>query len=117
MKKPVCVSQIDGKNVIAKYASMALAEEMTNASSAHISKVVRGIRNTAGGYKWKRTSKVNSISSKNPGINMLDEYGNVIASFADVNVASSITEIPVHRINAVLDGKHKTAGGYHWAVA
>lgn len=48
------ISQYKGDKLIATYKSMREAKRMTNISLGNISSAINGIRNTAGGYVWKK---------------------------------------------------------------
>lgn len=57
-RQSIPVQQYDLKgNLVAEYKSMREAERLTGVESIDISKVTRGIRETAGGYKWKKKTK------------------------------------------------------------
>lgn len=54
-RQSIPVQQYDLKgNLVAEYKSMREAERLTGIESIDISKVTRGIRDTAGGYRWKK---------------------------------------------------------------
>lgn len=57
------IMQFDKNNVFIKeYNSMREAEKETGICNATISKVCRGLGNTAGGYKWKFSNNVKLIN-------------------------------------------------------
>lgn len=53
-KKPKSVVQLDlDGNIINEFQSVGKASQITGITRDNISRVCNGIRNTAGGYKWK----------------------------------------------------------------
>lgn len=67
-KKPKSVVQLDlDGNVINEFQSVGKASQITGITRDSISRVCNGIRNTAGGYKWKykKVVKQNKSNSNN----------------------------------------------------
>lgn len=92
------ITQYDGTKVVARYATILTASRITGADQSHISKVARGRRDTAGGYKWRYT-RGNLTSLKHPGaVAQVDKTGNVVAVYADIEHAVKLTGSNLDRI-------------------
>ena len=97
---------------IEQYLNIGIAAEKVGVSATSISKVLRGERNSAAGYIWKKFDKeieiplivdVNfDISKTNLGmakkVILLDKDGNVKQEFASISEAAQITGVSVHHI-------------------
>lgn len=120
------------------------AAESCNAKRSNISKVLNGLRDTAGGYSWrycdepllqKRADKIRAerhAARQNKKINeaflnankqtiQCVETGNFFSSislaaeiFENIRGAAKHFSIYPETISRVLRGLQKTAGGYHW---
>ncbi|MBQ8247517.1 MAG: hypothetical protein IJZ42_10325 [Lachnospiraceae bacterium] len=111
-----------------KYENIKIAAEEVGISSTSISKVLRGERNSAGGYIWKvynpseeipETINVDfDISLTNSGKSyMVEQYtvdGKLLRKYDSVADAEKETNISRDSIKKVVNGKAKTAGGYIW---
>lgn len=116
--KNVPVAQYEGGTLLAKYPSITDASALTGTQRAHIGKVASGIRKTAGGFAWKSMKNFTGrLSPRNAGITQMDRSGNVLAVYANVGAASRVTGIAEGRIEKVLVGNGRVAGGSLWAFA
>lgn len=117
MNKTKIVSQYEEGKLIARYASIKTAATVVGAQPAHIGKVAAGKRNTAAGYGWKYTTKLSDrLTKARKGVSQLDSDGNVVAIYESANLAASLTGIKLDRINKVLAGTSRSAGGYTWVA-
>ena len=107
------VSMYEGKTLLAKFASMSLASELNAIDRSDIGKVVNGKRQSAGGYSWKST-RLTALKADG-SVSQYDADNNLIATFNDVALASTITGVRASDINKTVSGKRKTAGGFVWS--
>lgn len=111
------VAQYNGKELLAKYTSIANAAFLSEAQPAHIGKVASGIRTTAGGYSWKFTNSTDRLSKGVSGIRQLDaETGELLAVYRDVTTASAMSGLSESQISKVLAGSRRTVDGYTFTV-
>ena len=99
-------------NYVEKYLNMNSASEKVGVSQTSISKVIKGLRNSAGGYIWRKVdveeiipqkiSVVFDVKKTNSGmakrISLLDEKGLVKQEFTSIAEAARNTGISVHHI-------------------
>jgi len=100
--------------LLAKYASLSEAAYWTSTQVAHIGKVANGKRKTAGGFGWKHTNTIETLTNNTKGIRQTDEAGNTIAVYSTPEFAASMTEVSAKRIMAAVSSKRKLAG-YLWS--
>lgn len=82
-----------------------------------IYKVCRGLIPTAYGYVWRFSGEQFNKYPLPPKIIAVDQYDkcwNYICSYDSMKDASEITNIFRNHIGDVINGKRKTAGGFHW---
>lgn len=119
MKSKV-VSQYNGTHLIAKYSTVALASELNDVQPSHVGKVANGLRNTAGGFRWRFPKTVNlsrGLSSVNRGIGQIDvETGEIVAVYESIDMASTITGFRRASINNSTTKLGRSAGGFGWVV-
>lgn len=113
MMKTKSVNVLLENRVGGRFGSIAVASDLTGAERAHISKVAKGIRGSAGGLGWSYYTRGGLTTRM--GVQVVDKTtGDVVASFVDVETASIITGISYNRLyNAVNAGR--TIQGYTWS--
>lgn len=117
MNKTKVVSQYENGKLIARYSSITTAASIVGAQPAHIGKVAAGKRNTAAGYSWKYTPSLSDrLTKARKGVTQLDTDGNVVAVYESAELAATLTGIKLERINKVLAGNSRSAGGYSWVA-
>ncbi|SIO53668.1 NUMOD4 domain-containing protein [Chitinophaga niabensis] len=116
----------DGK-IIKTYASIHEAARITDIYVNSISGVVNGRENTAGGYYWRHgeEASIDIIALKEQKaehrlllrgtrVTQYDLKGKFIAYYNSLKDAAKAANCGYTGISAVLRGKAKTAGGFHW---
>jgi hypothetical protein len=114
------ITQYDGRKIVARYSTIMTASRVTGTDQSHISKVARGVRNTAGGYKWRyaRGNIFNSL--KRPGgVVQLDKTGNIVAIYSDMNYAAQLSGSNIDRIadsmySYYMTGRGRIVKGYRF---
>ncbi|MBQ8247518.1 MAG: hypothetical protein IJZ42_10330 [Lachnospiraceae bacterium] len=115
-------------NYIGVYNTIAEAAIDIGVSNTSIGKVLRGERNSAGGYIWKSYNPSEEIpkiinvgfdiSLTNAGKSyVVEQYtadGKLLGRYDSVTDAEKETNISRDSIKKVINGKAKTAGGYIW---
>ena len=116
-RKLVPVAQYEGTTLLAKYPSISMAALTTNTQPAHIGKVTSGKRNKAGGYQWKSMKAFDGekLTPKLTGVIQTSLAGDILAVYADAEVAAKITGVNLKQLNKVLSGNGKRAGGFLWS--
>ena len=95
--------------------------EATNAclGAVKISECCNGKRKSSGGYMWSfiKTDKLESYKqkSKSKAVYRYSISGEFIDKFDTVVDASNVLGVSKGQINAVCNGKQKTADGYQWS--
>lgn len=121
---------LDG-SYINKYSNLKKAADEVGISVTSISKVLRGERNSAGGYIWRaykpseeipKTINIDfDISLTNTGktyiVGQYTADGKLLREYNSVADAEKETNISRDSIKKVVNGKAKTAGGYIWKKA
>jgi len=110
MIKTVAVTQYYRGKAVATYTSIAAAARLSGARANHISEVVSGERNFAGGYSWKRAggARTGNVRAYTPG-------GELVAQFRGLDgLETGVTTVPRNRVLSVLRGERGTAGGLVW---
>lgn len=109
MIKTVAVTQYYRGRPVATYTSIAAAARLSGARANHISEVVSGDRNFAGGYSWKRAG------ARTGNVHAYTTTGQLVASFRGMEgLESGVTTVPRNRVLSVLRGERGTAGGLVW---
>lgn len=113
------ISQYDDKGkLLARYTSISNAATLSETDQSHISKVARGKRNMAGGYGWKYYGRsltpTSKFTPKNQGVKALDLNGNLVAVFANSEVAAAVTGAKATSIEKAM-GTARKVKGYTWA--
>ena len=104
---------------IKEWLSTKQIEQETNINSASVGKVLRGIRNSAGGYYWSN-QKVDVLENIVPikSIKKVVQYdlqGNYIATHLNcLEAAKSLDKKDGSFIGKVCKGKRPSAYGYKW---
>lgn len=113
------ITQYEGTKIVARYATIMTASRLTGADQSHISKVARGRRETAGGYRWKYT-RGDMLTRTRPGaIAQLDKTGNVVAIYSDSEYAAQLSGSKHNRIldslfNYYNGGRGRIVNGYRF---
>lgn len=109
MIKTVPVTQYYKGRAVATYTSIAAAARLSGARANHISEVVSGDRNLAGGFSWKRAG------ARSGNVHAFTTTGQLVASFRGLQgFEAGVTSIPRNRVLSVLRGERTTAGGLVW---
>lgn len=123
----VCQYDLDG-NYLNLYDSVDIAACETGVSKESIRRTCSGIRNTGGGYMWRRYfeaeipykieaySKEKQIGSPRKII-QYSFNGEIIASYDSISEAVRKTGINAKSIRETAKGKQNHAGGYIWKYA
>lgn len=113
------VAMMEGNKTIAKFRSIADAARITDTDASHIAKVTRGVRENAGGSKWKEVKRFTpTFTNKNRGIVQADATdGDVVAVYPNVQTASKVSKIKDNKISDCLIGKAKKVKGFTWLAA
>jgi hypothetical protein len=125
--KKVTQYTLDQK-AIRTYASIADASKETGISHSHISRVMRGIEEKAGGFVWRcdneKEMDEKSLSEarrkesrknyKRMTVTQYDMQGNRIACYPSLTDAQNETGIGSLHISLAVKGVNKSAGGYYW---
>ena len=95
------------------YGSMKEAADDTGVNPGNLSRAVRGLLPTAGGFHWVAyiEERPEPINRKHTQPVICVETGEIYNSLKE---AGEKTGINYTNISSVLRGKHKTAGGFHW---
>lgn len=120
----ICQYNVEGK-YIASYENVEMAARETGVSEVSIRRACSGVRDTGGGFRWRRCLKneiqddigtlVKEEKVNGPRkINQFDARGNLIASYDSVSDAVRKTGINAKSIRETARGKQKQAGGYVW---
>lgn len=123
----ICQYDLDG-NYLNLYDSVEIASCETGVSKESIRRVCSGVRNTGGGYMWRRflqaeIPKKIAAHTKEEQTGMprkiiqYDIDGNIIASYDSVAEAVRNTGINAKSIRETAKGKQNHAGGYVWKYA
>lgn len=113
-------------NYIDKYYTIKGAADAENVSQASISKVLRGMRNSAGGYIWKKVSAEEQIqyhievtfdiSKVNTGLSkqiaLIDKNGRVCQIFPSIASAAKLTRTSLHHIEDELEKENSKQWKY-----
>ena len=117
MPKQVKVSPVrqmlDGLTV-AIYENRNVASNATGIDLSSIRQACKGIRKSAGGFKWSPARLNTKGAAKLSLITQLDQDGTVRGHYSDVTLASMATGIKAGNISYALNGKRKSAGGFLW---
>lgn len=120
----VCQYDLDG-NFLNSYESVDVAVSETGVSKESIRRVCSGIRNTGGGYMWRRYLKAEipqKISAYSKEVQISEprkiiQYGvngEIVASYDSISEAVRKTGINAKSIRETARGKQNHAGGYDW---
>ena len=141
-KKNIQVEQYDlDGNYIKTFNSVKEACEETGAYSGNISKVCRGERGSAGGFKWKSVDKLvlsnkkieqllleykdfipnktnkTYIKKNSSVVYQIDKNTNeIIAKYNSFKEAENATGVIASNISKVCRRERKSAGGYFWKM-
>jgi len=107
MMKTVPVTQYLNGKLVASYASMRVAAELSGARANHISEVANGVRKTTGGFSWKR-------GAVRKGAIAAISKGTVVATFNNIEAVGNATNVRTSYVLEALSGKRKTVSGYNW---
>ena len=80
----------------------------------NISRVCRGERRSAGGYKWQYLDPPKKIFKGTRAIEQYNLDNELIANFPSIQEATRKTGICKSSIQCACCGKQKTAGGFIW---
>ena len=120
----VCQYDLEG-NYIYSYDSVIAAANETGVSKESIRRACLGIRDTGGGYMWRRYNEKEipynivaySKEQKIKGPRKIMQYslnGEIITSYNSVSEAVRKTGINSKSIRETAKGKQNHAGGYVW---
>lgn len=111
--KTKTVTQYAKGKAIASYASMSLAARLSGTDLSNLSKNIRGVRGSAGGYSWKLGS---NVSRRGPVINAYTPETTTapVATFANLDTIREATTVRFEQVAAVLGGKRRSASGLIW---
>ena len=109
---------------IKQYYSYDEIKKEIDVSIVNIQRTCRGIRNSSGGYQWKKVSAEEPITNIEPivevpavsvrPINCYDDNGMLIAEYKSIAEAVRISGVNSKSIRDAAKGKQKHAGGYVW---
>lgn len=112
--KAITQYNLDGEKV-SDYESAIMAEQITGINHKTISAVCCGDKNTAGGFIWRLKDEPFDkfpVYKGYTSVDQLDLDGVYITTYKTITEAEKA--IHAHGIYGVLNGKHKTCGGYKW---
>lgn len=120
----VCQYDLDG-NYLNSYESVDVAADDTGVSKESIRRVCSGVRNTGGGYMWRRyceeeiPKKIGAYSkevqtSTPRKISQYNVSGEIIETYDSISEAVRKTGINAKSIRENAKGKQNHAGGYIW---
>lgn len=118
-ERRVTQKDLSGK-VITVFDSAKEAELKTGASRSKICMCCKGLRKTAGGYRWEYTDGFglkdiyNPKPSKIKRVGQFDLSDNLIDEFSSISDAHRRTNISASMISQCCRGKRKIACGYIW---
>ena len=123
----ICQYNLDGI-FLNLYESIDIAASETGVSRESIRRVCSGIRDTGGGYIWRRfmedevPQKIRTFSKEEPisGPRKIIQYrtsGEIVASYDSISEAVRKTGINAKSIRETARGKQNHAGGYIWKYA
>lgn len=110
---------------ISEYSSVFEASKLNNIQEYMIRRACTGIRDSAGGYQWRKV-EVQSEKSRIPPVKkkisngsarkiiQLSLEGKAIATHSSIAEAVRLTGINSKSIRDAANGKQKHAGGYKW---
>lgn len=110
---------------ISDYSSVEEVIDTENLSRESIMTVIRGTRNSAGGFIWKKVpinSPKDNITSpvifnlRGKTIIQIDITGEILHKYSTLQEAASAVGIDRKGIRDVINGKQKTAGGFYWSI-
>ena len=120
----VCQYDLDG-NYLKSFVNVESASKETGVSQDSIRRVCSGVRDTGGGYMWRRylvaeipqkmgayikTEQVNGPRK----IVQYSTSGDIIASYDSISEAVRMTGVNAKSIRETAKGKQNHAGGYVW---
>ncbi len=103
--------------LINSYKSLKEASEITGVSYAHISSVANGKRNSAGGFFWSYSDKIDCNIKKprlNGSVHQFDLTGKYLKTYSSIKEASKLSGVSSGHISSVISGKEVQASGYQW---
>ncbi len=121
-----CIRQFDlDGNFLAQYNSYEEIEEKTTVGVLNIKRVCSGLRNSAGGFLWKKVLIDEPVTNIPPlqinndiplirPVDCFNDDGSFVAHYDSLNSASKETGINVKSIREAAKGLQKHAGGYKW---
>ena len=119
IKKPIEQFDLDGL-YIQTWPNVIEAEKALNIHN--ISKALRGVNKTAGGFQWKYIDSSKNISKyqtkriySGKHVQQLDLSGALIKEWGSYYEAAKALNIPHQHIRRVLEGERKTTGGFKWS--
>lgn len=110
---------------LSEYSSVFEASKLTNIQEYMIRRACTGIRDSAGGYQWRKVevqsekSKISPVQKKVSNgsarkIIQLNLEGETIATYGSIAEAVRLTGINSKSIRDAANGKQNHAGGYKW---
>lgn len=121
--KPIYQYTLSGE-FVKEYPALTLASVETGISMGHISQCTRGIRNSAGGYRWTyskgelykyRTHKdYNSGQYPKRGVKQYNLDFTFVAEYSGITEAERQTGFNHRGISRCAGGERKTYKGYVW---
>lgn len=101
---------------VAEYGSIAEASAQTGVPRYLIRRCCRGVKKSAGGFKWEflDSAMKDSPAIVRMGVIQLDLNGNEIARFASLTEAMRATGYDRHRISECCQGKRESYRSYRW---
>ena len=121
--KPVAQYNLDGK-YIKKYKNLQEAAKSSNCLRSNLIAVIKGRRNSSGGYIWAyiENNKIPNVkpvmlaNNKAKEVLMIDIKTNkTIRTFDSVAQAAGDLKVNRSNISACINGRKKTAYGFKWA--
>lgn len=120
--KPVAQYNLNG-NYIKKYKNLKEAAKSSNCLRSNLIAVIKGRRNSSGGYIWAyiendkipKVKPVELANNKAKKVLMIDiETNKTIRTFDSVSEAAGYLKVNRSNISACINGRRKTAYGFKW---
>lgn len=120
----ICKYDLQG-NLIEQYETIAVASMQSNVKEDMIRKSCSGIRNSSGGYQWRKMPrdcvevkiaelKQEYSSGKARRVAQISEEGEVIVVYNSIAEAVRLTGVNSKSIRDAATGKQKHASGFKW---
>lgn len=99
---------------VAEYGSIAEASTRTGVPRYLIRRCCRGVKKSAGGFKWEFLDPLMNSVPKSRAVIQLDMDGNEVARFSSLQDAMNSTGCDRHRISECCQGKRESYRNYRW---